>query len=98
MTEGLYELTVTKNYFIERQKKNIQCVTEKVFIAETGTQSFCCYSFFLEYEKVFYENFENFEELGFLFYGENLEYGILEKLVKSLVKDVTTFSLSIIFL
>ena len=37
---------------------------------------------------MYYENFDNLEELGFLCYGENLEYGLLEKLVKSLVKDV----------
>lgn len=50
---------------------------------------------------MFYENFDNFEELGFLFYGENLEYGILEKLVKNLVKDVkniqNTFIINNIF-
>ena len=43
---------------------------------------------FLEYEKVYYENFDNYEEFGFLFYGDNLEYGILEALIKNLVKDV----------
>ena len=48
--------------------------------------------FIKEYEKVYYENFENYEEFGFLFYGDNLEYGILETLIKNLVKDVTKFT------
>ena len=57
------------------------------------TNKFYIYFILLkEYEKVYYENFDDFDELGFLFYGDNLEYNTLEILIKNLVKDVNFFN------
>ena len=61
LEEGLYEITITSNYYIERLLKNVKTQVIKEKINEK-----------FEIEKAIYENFDDLKMIGFLFHGENL--------------------------
>lgn len=61
LEEGLWEITITSNYYIERNLKNVKTIVKKEKISEN-----------LETEKAIYENLGDLKLVGFLFHGENL--------------------------
>lgn len=60
LENGIVELTINSNYFIERNMKNVKTKTTKENIDG------------FEIEKAVYENIDDIRTIGFLFHGENL--------------------------
>lgn len=72
LKEGIYEITVNSNYFIDRLVKNV-----KTIVKDTGKDP--------EPGDISYENFD-VNNLGLLFYGANLNAN--KQQILSLLKDL----------
>jgi len=83
LEDGLYEITINSNYYIERVMKNVKTNVFKEKISED-----------LEIEKANYEGFDDFKIIGFFFHGENLnEEKLIEMLREICQIKVIIFSL-----
>ena len=76
LEQGVYEVTLNTNYFAERQVKDVKAV-----VTEDKVRN-------VEIKRVTYQNFD-FDRLGFLFYGRNLEIKSLDILLRSSLKPVS---------
>lgn len=80
LEDGIFEITITNNYFIERKIKNLEA---RVFVDKINEN--------LEIKKVEYNNFNDYQELGFLFFGNYLEKNKILQFLKTLGTQVKIF-------
>jgi hypothetical protein len=76
LEQGVYEVTLNSNYFAERQLKDVQATVTDEKVRN------------VEIKRVSYQNFD-FNRLGFLFYGRNLDLKSLDLLLRSSLKPVS---------
>jgi hypothetical protein len=76
LEQGVYEVTLNSNYFAERPLKEV-----KATVSEDKVRN-------IEIKRVSYQNFD-FNRLGFLFYGRNLDLKSLDLLLRSSMNPVS---------
>jgi len=77
--DGLFEITINQNYTKERPIKGV-----KTTLKENSVKN-------VQFKKPLYEGFNDVENVGFLFVGQNLNTSILENILKKLTKQVKDF-------